>query len=834
MLGPRSRVGGAHFRLGAGSHIRAVRLPDGKSGLLVANELNDIRLYRDLDVETPLATPVLSVGRPDPGDTYPMGYSGCPSPQPRYVAARPVPDADAWHLVIGTLTGRPALAQADWIGMADDGLRLQWPRPLLAVHGIPDFVDLRRDGRLSLLLGQADGTLALVPPSDTDPSGFDLSRQYPAKPSSNPYALAPDNMHLAGGRPAPISHPGPVYPCITDWQGQGTRDLLLGTGDGLVLLFRDIGGPGEVCWDRGRPLADADGIIRMNGAACPTLMTTRQGRYLMVLDGDGVLWRWPLERHESWVTDDLFAVCGGEANGLALTARPGTWSVCTAGDRRGLCAGEVSTAEGKAPVVFGPAAPELSITPPVEGLCEIHLMLYRPPGHGFRTPLRVRMDGEPCPDIILPGESLQWPAQELYLRTVDCTARHLCLSQVMGDFATDGALPVFLSSLRFVPVASASRAACAPERPSLPIPLAGIADVADWYRQFRLDSPGEVEAFVTLQARCGFERLYFKLGGASWEFPSAVPEADDAVPDIPGHPKACTDEVREHSRRWTAIAWRVNRIGPAVDACRRQGMQILGQLRLQNQGEHIQHGFPVDRFFVNHPEFLERDAWGSVHWKHCLAYPEVAAYHVRIVEESMGFGLDGILVDTLRQLPKVLYGDPVVAEFRARHGVDMRGLPPFDDRVVELQCEIFTRFIRQIRAAIERVNPRGELHLRVCRPYPLMGVDPVALAREGLVDEILIEDRSDTPREPDIAGLVNALKGTACRAGATFCRMNQWGTEIMPLAPELVERKAWAYARAGASSVTVYESNEVPLFPELRRAFHRLRHPGAPVSRRVG
>jgi hypothetical protein len=78
---------------------------------------------------------------------------------------------------------------------------------------------------------------------------------------------------------------------------------------------------------------------------------------------------------------------------------------------------------------------------------------------------------------------------------------------------------------------------------------------------------------------------------------------------------------------------------------------------------------------------------------------------------------------------------------------------------------------------------------------------------------------------------VAALAGTGCRSGAVFCRMNRWGAEVMPLDPLLVERKAREYAAAGARSVTIYESNEVPFYPELRRAFFRLKHPESPFCR---
>jgi hypothetical protein len=495
MLGPRSRIGGPHFLLGARSHIRAVKLPEGACGLLVANELGDVRLYRDLGGESPPATPVLLVGRPGPGDDYPMGYSGIPTPQPRTLALRPQPASNSWQLVLGTLAGA-ALIQADGIALAADGLRLHWPRPLLPLQGIPDFVDLHRDGRYSLLLGQADGTLLNVPFSATDPTGLDGSR---------PERLLTDS-----------AYPGPVFPCVSDLTGRGRRDLLLGTADGEVLLFRDIGGSGEVRWDRGRRRADAEGLLRVNGTACPTLLETPSGRRLLVLDGAGALWSWPLESHASWVADDVAAVAGSD---------------------------------------FSPATPELSLAPPVSGLCEIHVTLRRPPGHAGRTPLRVRLDGEACPDILLPGESLQEPDQELYVRTADCTHRRLCLSRVTSAETAGEPIPVFIASLRFTPV-TPSR----PSRlPALPVPLAGISDTADWFRHFRLDTPAELDEFVTWQARCGFERLYYKLGGSCWEYPSAVPEAGDTAPDIPGHPRPLTPEGR-------ATGWICGRFRPLTTA----------------------------------------------------------------------------------------------------------------------------------------------------------------------------------------------------------------------------------------------------------------------------
>jgi hypothetical protein len=47
--GRKRRVGGKHFKIGHKSQIRGVRLPDSDEWcVLVANELGDVRAYRDV------------------------------------------------------------------------------------------------------------------------------------------------------------------------------------------------------------------------------------------------------------------------------------------------------------------------------------------------------------------------------------------------------------------------------------------------------------------------------------------------------------------------------------------------------------------------------------------------------------------------------------------------------------------------------------------------------------------------------------------------------------------------------------------------------------------
>jgi hypothetical protein len=92
-------------------------------------------------------------------------------------------------------------------------------------------------------------------------------------------------------------------------------------------------------------------------------------------------------------------------------------------------------------------------------------------------------------------------------------------------------------------------------------------------------------------------------------------------------------------------------------------------------------------------------------------------------------GAQGVLIDTLRQLPKVMYGQPVLDLFTTRHGLDMRKLLPFDPRVVQTQVEVMSDFLGEIRKTIRKVNPHAQLHVRVGTASALMGCDVAQIAR---------------------------------------------------------------------------------------------------------
>jgi hypothetical protein len=88
-----------------------------------------------------------------------------------------------------------------------------------AVHA----VDWNGDGLIDLLVGDIGGNVYLIPNEGTKKA----------------YAFGKPQPLQAGGKPVHVE--GDAGPFVADWDGDGRPDLLVGSGDGSVWFYRNIG-----------------------------------------------------------------------------------------------------------------------------------------------------------------------------------------------------------------------------------------------------------------------------------------------------------------------------------------------------------------------------------------------------------------------------------------------------------------------------------------------------------------------------------------------------------------------------------------------------------------
>jgi hypothetical protein len=154
------------------------------------------------------------------------------------------------------------------------------------------IMDINSDGRFCLFLGRGDGTVSEYKQTALNAATF---------------ALVEDNF-------AGISTPSNTMPCMTDLDGDGNLEMLVGKGDGIISHFEQSGSP------------NADGFYRIDSNFNAIQLPGNNAPFCTDLDGDGQL-------------DLLMGVAGGNiyryeqtgANSFSMAQQSSTFSNISAG-----------------------------------------------------------------------------------------------------------------------------------------------------------------------------------------------------------------------------------------------------------------------------------------------------------------------------------------------------------------------------------------------------------------------------------------------------------------------------------------------------------------------
>lgn len=197
-------------------------------------------------------------------------------------------------------------------------------------------------------------------------------------------------------------------------------------------------------------------------------------------------------------------------------------------------------------------------------------------------------------------------------------------------------------------------------------------------------------------------------------------------------------------------------IATLIRGCREAGLKVYAYQTIFDMGSptSVMYGgtapFPWEsQFTLAHPEILtqSRDGkkrqWGVP----CYAYPEARKYMVGIFQHLMSkWDFDGAYVCTrTHSFPAAFadefgYNQPIVDEFRRRHGVDIRTQDFSKPQWWDLQGEYLTQLLREMRAALRGKEiifamPRSDT---IGPPYGNMRLDWRTWCQEKLVDGLVL------------------------------------------------------------------------------------------------
>ena len=151
-------------------------------------------------------------------------------------------------------------------------------------------------------------------------------------------------------------------------------------------------------------------------------------------------------------------------------------------------------------------------------------------------------------------------------------------------------------------------------------------------------------------------------------------------------------------------------------------------------------------FASNHPEYYCLDRDGETIQVISLAYEESQDYLIGEYIKMLDYGFDGITMFFHRGI-YTLFEQPVL-DLCAQmfDGLDARKLPLDDERLMTVHCELLTRFVRRMRAALDnysQAHGKGRLGITIIGNYTLkdnrvQGIDIARWAEEGLIDNLVV------------------------------------------------------------------------------------------------
>ncbi len=452
------------------------------------------------------------------------------------------------------------------------------------------------------------------------------------------------------------------------------------------------------------------------------------------------------------------------------------------------------------------AAPDLTYALKRTGWHRIYVGIYRKP---FEQPkqVQVKLSGDPAYTTVTGrrGETdhrENW-IDDIYWKSADLSGRDLLIRQTRVPRIQHG----WLAYIKLVPLSAHEVERLRQDRAQKASKRLFVHTDAHFSNVS--GSAEEVLKYLEPLRHSDVSRVYWEAGGGDRAlYLSRIAEDYGRAfnqPD-PVFPRAVDREL--------AVTWRTYRqkgvdpLRAAAELAREMGIELHASYRTAGFVYPAPHDHIAGSFYEKHPELACLDRQGRPMPRISYAFPETRRYVISLFREMAEYPIDGVGVLYNRRPPLVAYEEPLVSEFQARYGQDPRRLDELDHRWLTFRSQALTRFMRELRQALDEVTQRTSRSKRlaisavVFRPEEnlLHGMDLKTWIAEGLVDTIIpysstIRLNSYQPawdKPQDVDYYVSLVRGTRCRLALN----------LMPrgLTAEEYHRKAHRLYEAGVEN----------------------------------
>ena len=260
-------------------------------------------------------------------------------------------------------------------------------------------------------------------------------------------------------------------------------------------------------------------------------------------------------------------------------------------------------------------------------------------------------------------------------------------------------------------------------------------------------TPEKLRRAIDIYRDTDFSRIYFEAGsGDSLNYFSKIGISP---------PHGSLADLTRESERTSWLSWRAFRdqdidpFGVVLDHAHDIGLEFHGGYRVS--GFHYpppyDHAIQGPSFFKFHQELRGTGRNGQPSPRISYTFPETQRFVLSILREiTTTFPVDGISLQFNRRLPVVEYEPSLVAGFKAEYGQDPFELDERDARWLQYRSGVMTRFMRDVRKAMDDVGEETGRANRLgvsavvtnSRDENLYyGLDMDTWVKEGLVDTLI-------------------------------------------------------------------------------------------------